>query len=250
MSGHSRWANIKHKKARSDAKKGESFTKLVKEITVAAKLGGGDPSANPRLRTAIEKAKAENLPSENIDRAVKKGTGELFGVSYEEGAYEGYGPCGVAVLVNYMTDNKNRTVSEVRRVFTKFGGRLGESGSVGWLFEKRGFFTFAAGPIDEEKLMEAALAAGAEDVIPNKEDGVFEVYSDPADFHKVKSLLDSMGLNYLTSGISMIPKSTVRMEGGAAQMVLRFVEELEDLDDVQDVYSNFDIPASEMEKVA
>lgn len=250
MSGHSRWANIKHKKARSDARKGKVFTKLVREITVAAKLGGVDPSSNPRLRSAVENAKAENLPSENIERAIKKGTVEIGGAIYEEGAYEGYGPAGVAVLVHYMTDNKNRTVSEVRQVFAKFGGRLGESGSVGWMFEKKGFFTFDANSIDEERLMEATLSAGAEDVVRNKEDGTFEVYSDPADFHRVKSGFDSMGLKYSLCEISMVPKSTVHIEGGEAGRVLKFVGELEDLDDVQEVYSNFDIPSEEMEKVA
>ncbi|MBI5599815.1 MAG: YebC/PmpR family DNA-binding transcriptional regulator [Deltaproteobacteria bacterium] len=250
MSGHSRWANIKHRKAKSDAKRGRLFTKLVREIMVAAKLGGGDVSSNPRLRTAVEKAKAENLPADNIEKAVKKGAGELDGVHYEEGVYEGYGPGGVAVLVNYLTDNKNRTVPEIRRVFTKFGGRPSESGSVIWIFDKKGIFTFDINSAGEERLMEAALAAGAEDVRQNKEDGVFEVYSDPADFHRVKTHFDSAGMKYAHAAIGMMPKSTVRVTGGEAQKLLKFMEELEDLDDVQDVHSNFDIPAEEMEKVA
>lgn len=250
MAGHSKWANIKHKKARSDAKKGKVFSKLVKEIMVAAKLGGSDPQANPRLRAAVDKAKLENLPSDNIERAIKKGAGELEGVTYDEGVYEGYGPGGVAVLVNFMTDNRNRTVSEVRRLFTKFGGRLGESGSVNWIFEKKGFFTFDTASVDEDGLMEAGLEAGAEDVVRNDEDKVFEVYTDPTEFHKVKSEFDSMGLKYTLSEISMIPASTVHVEGGEAQKVLKFVEELEDLDDVQEVYANFDMPSEDMERVA
>jgi len=250
VAGHSKWANIKHKKSRSDAKRGKLFGKLVKEIMVAAKLGGSDPSANPRLRAAIERAKSENMPSDNIERAVKKGAGELEGVNYEEGTYEGYGPGGVAILVNYMTDNKNRTVSEVRRVFSKFGGSLGESGSVSWIFEKKGIFTFDINSMDEERLMEAALDAGAEDVVQNAEDGVFEVYTAPTDFHKVKTAFDSMGLKYTLAEISMIPKSTVHVEGNDARRVLRLMEELEDLDDVQGVYANFDMPSEDMEDVA
>ncbi len=250
MAGHSKWANIKHKKSRSDAKRGKLFGKLVKEIMVAAKLGGSDPLANPRLRAAIERAKSENMPSDNIERAVKKGAGELEGVNYEEGTYEGYGPGGVAILVNYMTDNKNRTVSEVRRVFSKFGGSLGESGSVSWIFEKKGIFTFDINSMDEERLMEAALEAGAEDVVQNAEDGVFEVYTAPTDFHKVKTAFDSMGLKYTLAEISMIPKSTVHVEGNDARRVLRLMEELEDLDDVQGVYANFDMPSEDMEDVA
>ncbi|MEE9614276.1 MAG: YebC/PmpR family DNA-binding transcriptional regulator, partial [Thermodesulfobacteriota bacterium] len=213
MSGHSKWANIKHKKARSDARRGKVFSKLVKEISVAAKLGGNDPAANPRLRTAIDRAKSENVPGENIDRAVKKGSGGMEGVNYEEGVYEGYGPAGIAVLVSYMTDNRNRTVSEVRNVFTKLGGRFGENGSVSWMFEKKGLFTFDIASVEEEKLMEAAIEAGADDVVRNDEDGVFEVFTPAVEFHKVKLSLDSMGLNYTLSEISMIPKSTVKVQG-------------------------------------
>ncbi|MBI3399130.1 MAG: YebC/PmpR family DNA-binding transcriptional regulator [Deltaproteobacteria bacterium] len=250
MSGHSRWANIKHKKAKSDAKKGKVFTKLIKEVIVAAKMGGGDPDGNPRLRTAIDKAKASNVPSDNIERAVKKGAGEMDGIHYEEHVYEGYGPGGIAVLVSVTTDNKNRTASDVRHIFTKGGGRLGESGSVAWMFEKKGLFTFDMDSVSEDKLMEIAIEAGAEDVITNSEDRVFEVYSAANDFHKVKEIFDAKGLKYTFAEISMIPKNTIRVEGRDAQHVLRLLEELEELDDVQNVYANFDIPQEEMEKVA
>ncbi|MBI2411681.1 MAG: YebC/PmpR family DNA-binding transcriptional regulator [Deltaproteobacteria bacterium] len=250
MSGHSKWANIKHKKAKTDAKKGKAFTKLVKEIMVAAKVGGSDPSGNPRLRTAVDKAKAENLPADNIDRAIKKGAGELQGVTYEEGTYEGYGPAGVAVLVNFMTDNRNRTASEVRHLFTRFGGSLGQSGSVSYMFEKKGLFTFDMGSVTEEKLMEAALEAGAEDVVTNQEDSVYEVYTDPVDFAKVRGAFESAGLKPSSADISMIPKTTVKVTGKPVQQVLNLLEELEDLDDVQSVFANFDISSQEMANIA
>lgn len=250
MSGHSKWANIKHKKAKTDAKKGKVFTKLVKEVMVAAKVGGSDISGNPRLRLAVEKAKAENLPADNIDRAIKKGAGELQGVTYEEGMYEGYGPGGVAVIVNFMTDNRNRTASEVRHAFTSFGGSLGQSGSVAWIFEKKGYFSFDIASITEDKMMEAALEAGAQDVVPNPEDGVYEVYTDPAEFNMVRVALDKAGLKYLSADITMVPKTTVKVEGKVAQQVLNLLEELEDLDDVQSVHANFDIPSHEMAKIA
>jgi len=250
MSGHSRWANIKHKKAKSDAQKGKVFTKLVKEVIVAAKIGGGDPDGNPRLRTAIDKARASNVPSDNIERAIKKGAGELEGVHYEEHVYEGYGPGGVAVLVSVTTDNKNRTAGDVRHTFTKCGGRLGESGSVAWMFEKKGMFTFAMDSISEDKLMEIAIEAGAEDVITNNEDKVFEVYTAATDFHKVKEVFDAKGFKYTMAEISMIPNNTIRIEGKDAAQVLRLMEELEEQDDVQNVYANFDISKEEMEKVA
>ena len=254
MSGHSRWANIKHKKAKSDAQKGKVFTKLVKEVIVAAKIGGGDPDGNPRLRTAIDKARASNVPSDNIERAIKKGAGELEGVHYEEHVYEGYGPGGVAILVSVTTDNKNRTAGDVRHTFTKCGGRLGESGSVAWMFEKKGMFTFDMDSVSEDKLMEIAIEAGAEDVITNNEDKVFEVYTAATDFHKVKEVFDSSasgrGLKYTLAEISMIPKNTIRIEGKDAEQVLRLMGELGELDDVQNVYANFDISKEEMEKVA
>lgn len=250
MSGHSKWANIKHKKAKTDAKKGKIFTKLVKEIMVAAKVGGSDPGGNPRLRLAVEKAKMENLPADNIDRAIKKGAGELQNVNYEEGTYEGYGPGGVAVLVNFMTDNRNRTASEVRHAFSRLGGSLGQSGSVSWMFEKRGVFTFDMSSISEDKLMEAAIDAGAEDVVPNKGDNVFEVYTDPVEFNKVKMAFDKQGLKYGNADIAMVPKTTVKVQGKVAQQVLNLLEELEDLDDVQSVSANFDMPEEEMAKIA
>lgn len=249
MAGHSKWANIKHKKAKSDARKGKVFTKLVKEIMVAAK-NGADPSGNPRLRLAIEKAKAENLPADNIERAVKKGAGELDNVVYEEGTYEGYGPSGVAVLVNFMTDNRNRTASEVRHAFSRFGGSMGQSGSVAYMFEKRGLISFDMGSISEEKMMEAALEAGAEDVVTNQDDSVFEVYTDPTEFHKVKTSFDDAGLKYAQADITMVPKNTVKVEGKAARQVLNLLEELEDLDDVQEVFANFDISSEDMAEMA
>ena len=248
MSGHSKWANIKHKKAKSDAKKGKVFTKLVREIMVAAKMGGSDVNGNPRLRAAVENARGENLPAENIDRAIKKGAGELHGVSYEEGTYEGYGPAGVAVIVNYMTDNKNRTASEVRHAFTRLGGSFGQS--VAWMFEKKGLITFETGTVNEERLIEAAIVAGAEDVVTNSEDGLYEVYTEPAELHMVKTALDKAGLKCQRADVSMVPKTTVRVEGKAAHQVLNFLEALEDLEDVQSVDANFDIPAEEMAKIA
>ena len=250
MAGHSKWANIKHKKARTDAKRGKAFTKLVKEIMIAAKLGGSDIGGNPRLRTAIDKAKAESLPKDNIDRAIKKGAGELSGVTYEEGFYEGYGPGGVAILVGYMTDNKNRTVAEVRTVFNKRGGRMGESGSVAYMFDRKGYFTFDAGSNDEESLMEQALEAGADDFVPNEEDSIFEVYTDPTKFIAVKDFFDEKGLKYDVAELSMIPQNTIEVTGKEAKSLLGLLDEMEDLDDVQDVYANFDIPDSEIEDVA
>ena len=249
MSGHSKWSTIKHKKARTDAKRGKVFSKLVKEIMVAAKMGGSDINGNPRLRTAVDKAKGENLPADNIDRAIKKGAGELQGVTYEEGVYEGYGPGGVAVLVTYMTDNKNRTASEVRHSFTKHGGNLGQSGSVAWMFEKKGFFTFDMAKFTEESLMETAIEAGAEDFLTNKDDELFEIYTDPVEFHSVKSVFDEAGLKYDGADISMIPKTSVKVDGKQARRVLALLEELEDLDDVQSVDANFDIPSEEMAEV-
>jgi YebC/PmpR family DNA-binding regulatory protein len=249
MSGHSKWANIKHKKAKTDAKKGKIFTKLIKEIMVAAK-GGSDISGNPRLRLAVDKAKAVNVPADNIDRAIKKGAGELSTVNYEEGTYEGYGPGGVAVLVNFMTDNRNRTASEVRHAFSSSGGSLGQSGSVAYMFDKKGLFTFDMKSITEERLMEAALVAGAEDVVQNLEDGVFEVYTEHTEFNNVKTAFDNAGIKYISADISMIPKNTVKVEGKVAQQVLRLLEELEDLDDVQEVFANFDISSEEMAGIA
>ncbi|MCK4739716.1 MAG: YebC/PmpR family DNA-binding transcriptional regulator [Deltaproteobacteria bacterium] len=250
MAGHSKWANIKHKKAKTDVKRGKVFSKLVKEIMIAAKLGGSDLSSNPRLRNSVDKAKSENLPADNIERAIKKGAGELEGVSYEEGTYEGYGPGGVAMLVNYMTDNKNRTVGEVRFAFSKYGGNLGENGSVSWMFEKKGLFIFDIETTDEDTLMDVAIEAGAEDVSTNTEDGVYEVFTEISSFGIVRDSLDEKKLKYSLAEITMIPKNTVHVEGKVAGRVLKLMEELEDLDDVQDVHANFEMSAEDMEQVA
>lgn len=248
MAGHSKWANIKHRKSRVDAKRGKVFSKLVREIMVAAKMGGSDPVNNPRLRTAIEKGKAENLPGDNIDRAIKKGSGELAEVNYEEGTYEGYGPGGVAVLVSFMTDNKNRTASEVRHTFTKHNGNLGENGSVGWIFELKGLITLDMGAVDEEALMEAALESGAEDVVVNEEDGVYEILTEPQGFLDVKDALTEAGFPMTLADITMIPKNTVAVEGKASGQLIRLIDALEDLDDVQAVYANFEMSAEDMEE--
>jgi len=240
MSGHSKWAGIKHKKAKVDAQRGRIFTKLIREMTVAARVGGGDPAGNPRLRTAIQAAKAVNMPSDNIERAIKKGTGELEGVTYEEIAYEGYGPGGVAVLVEVVTDNKNRAVGEIRKIFSRHGGNLGESGCVAFLFEKKGYIQVDAAKVDEDKLMTIALDAGAEDL--QREEGVFAVSSAPKDFEKVRDRIVKGGIQPLSAEITMLPKSTVKLEGKHAEQMLRLMEELEEHDDVQHVYANFDIP--------
>jgi len=240
MSGHSKWASIKHKKAKVDAQRGRAFTKLIREITVAARVGGGDLTGNPRLRTAVLAAKAINMPADNIERAIKKGTGELEGVTYEEIAYEGYGPGGVAVLAEVMTDNKNRTVGEIRKVFSRHGGNLGESGCVAFLFEKKGCIHVDAAKVDEDKLMTIALDAGAEDL--QREEGVFAVTTAPKDFDRVRDKIVKSGIQPLSAEITMLPKSTVKLEGKHAEQMLRLMEELEEHDDVQHVYANFDIP--------
>lgn len=240
MSGHSKWASIKHKKGAADAKRGQVFTRLIKEITVAARLGGGDPSGNPRLRSAMQAAKAENMPKENIARAIKKGTGELEGTTYEEVNYEGYGPGGVAVLVDCLTDNKNRTVADLKHIFDRHGGNLGEPGCVAWNFVKKGLIVFDKDKVQEEKLLELALDAGAEDV--GQDGSQFEVITDPADLEKVRKTFDNAGLTYNLAEISMIPQNTVRLEGKKAEQMLNLMEALEDNDDISHVYANFDIP--------
>ncbi len=240
MSGHSKWAGIKHKKAKVDAQRGRIFTKLIREITVAARLGGGDPAGNPRLRDAIDKARAANMPGENITRAIKKGTGELEGVTYEECIYEGYGPGGVAVLVETVTDNRNRTTSELRKIFSRFHGNLGESGCVGWMFEKKGLVRLNATGTDEEKLLAVALEGGAEDI--RKEEGTFEVITAPRDFAAVKTVIGKAGLRIESAEITMLPQSTIPLTGKEAEQMLRLMDELEEHDDVQQVYANFDIP--------
>ncbi|MEJ2024227.1 MAG: YebC/PmpR family DNA-binding transcriptional regulator [Deltaproteobacteria bacterium] len=245
MSGHSKWSSIKHKKGAADAKRGKIFTRLIREITVAARMGGGDPTGNPRLRSAIAAAKAENMPMENIERGIKKGTGELEGTSYEENSYEGYGPGGVAVLVDCLTDNRNRTVAEVKHAFERHGGNLGEPGCVSWMFDKKGLIFIEKDKVEEEKLLDLALEAGAEDV--NDEEGEFEVITDPGDFEKVREAMESAGIPYTLAEISMIPKNTVKLEGKKAQQMLSLMQVLEDNDDVSNVYANFDIPDEVME---
>ena len=248
MSGHSKWSTIKHKKGAADAKRGKVFTKIIKEITLAARLGGGDVEGNARLRQAIAAAKAENMPKDNIEKAIKKGTGELEGgAAYEEVIYEGYGPGGVAVLVEVMTDNKNRTVAEIRHIFSKHGGNLGENGCVAWIFEKKGSMVFSKEVIDEDRLMEIALEAGAEDVVDQESE--YEVITDPSAFEDVKSVMESTGISYLLTEIGMVPQNTVALDEGKAAQMLKLMEKMEDNDDVQNVYANFDIPDEIMEKL-
>ena len=247
MSGHSKWSTIKRKKGAADAKRGKIFTTLIKEITMAARTGGADPDGNARLRQAILAAKEENMPKENIDRAIKKATGGMDGVNYEELIYEGYGPGGVAVLVEVMTDNKNRTVAEVRHVFSKYGGNLGENGCVSWIFEKKGSILFDKKKVDEDTLMDVALESGAEDV--REEESEFEVITDPANFENVKRAIDARGIKYIEARIGMIPQNTVKLEAAKAEQMLKFMEKLEDNDDVQNVYANFDIADEIMEKL-
>ncbi len=249
MSGHSKWSTIKRKKGAIDAKRGKIFTKIIKEITLAARLGGGDIEGNARLRQAIIAAKEENMPKDNIDRAIKKGVGGADGAAnYEEVTYEGYGPAGVAVLVEVMTDNKNRTVAEIRHIFSKHGGNLGENGCVSWIFSKKGSIVIDKKTIDEDALMELALEAGAEDV--KSEGDEFEVITDPASFEAVKKVLDDKGIKRLEAGIGMIPSNTVKLELPKAEQMLKMMEKLEDNDDVQNVYSNFDIDEDVMEKLS
>jgi len=245
MSGHSKWSSIKHKKGAADAKRGRIFTKVIKEITVAARMGGGDVDGNPRLRSAVLAAKAENMPKDNIERAIKKGTGELEGVSYDEIMYEGYGPGGVAMLVECLTDNKNRTVAEVKYIFDRHGGSLGAPGCVAWIFEHKGVITFDGAGIKEEELMEIALEAGAEDV--KEEDGMFEVLTSPTDYEAVKKAFDDRKMVYKEAELTKVPKNTVKLEGKKAEQMLNIMEAFEDCDDVNHVYANFDIPDDVME---
>jgi YebC/PmpR family DNA-binding regulatory protein len=245
MSGHSKWHSIKHKKAAADAKRGRAFTQIIKEMTVAARIGGGDVNFNPRLRLAVEKAKAENMPKDNIDRAIKKGTGELEGYNLEEVHYEGYGPGGVAVFIEAATDNRNRTVGEVRHLFSKYGGNLGEAGSVGWMFGKKGYLSVARNDVEEEALLEIVLDAGAEDV---KEDGShWEIYTPPDRFEAVRDALKVKGIARAAEELGMIPQSTVKLEGRQAQQMLKLMEALEEHDDLTHVWANFDIEEKEIE---
>ncbi|MEX1299049.1 MAG: YebC/PmpR family DNA-binding transcriptional regulator [Desulfotignum sp.] len=240
MSGHSKWSTIKHKKGAADKKRGKIFTKLIKEITVAARMGGGDIEANPRLRQAVAAAKAQNMPKENFERAIKKGTGELEGVSYEEIVYEGYGPGGVAVMVECLTDNRNRTIADVRYMFSKAGGNVGTDGCVAWMFDKKGLIAVAKDAVDEDTLMEVALDAGAEDI---KDEGdVFEVITDPGDFEAVQAAVDQAGIAYEMAEITRLPQTMTEVSGKEAEQMVRFMEALDDCDDVQKFYTNADIP--------
>jgi YebC/PmpR family DNA-binding regulatory protein len=248
MSGHSKWSTIKHKKAAKDAKRGKLFTKLIKEITVAAKMGGGDINANPRLRTAVTTARQNSMPVDNIDRAIKKGTGELEGVTYDEITYEGYGPGGAAVLVMVMTDNRNRTVAEIRRLFTMHGGSMGESGCVAWMFAKKGVIAVDKAQADEERLMELALDAGADDVV--EDDGSFQITTAPNAFDAVKEALDKASIALASGAVSMVPQSTLSLTGTHAEQTLKLLDELEDHDDVQEVASNIDISQEELERLS
>jgi len=240
MSGHSKWANIKHRKAAVDAKRGKVFTKLIRELTVAARHGGGDPEANPRLRAAISAAKGQNMPNDTIERAVKRGSGDGEGMDLHEITYEGYGPGGSAVLVQVLTDNRNRTVSDVRRIFTKYGGNLGESGCVAWMFELKGRIVFDKDAVSEDELFEAALEAGAEDV--EAQDNELHVLTEPQDFVPTKEALEGTGLTPLRAEVTMIPKNITSVDGKNAELLLKMMDALDESDDVQNVYSNFDIP--------
>ncbi|MBU0463216.1 MAG: YebC/PmpR family DNA-binding transcriptional regulator [Proteobacteria bacterium] len=240
MSGHSKWATIKHKKGATDAKRGKIFTKIIKEITVAARMGGGDPETNPRLRSALISARSENMPKDTFERAIKKGTGDLDGVNYEEILYEGYGPGGVAVLVECLTDNRNRTIAEVRQVFNKAGGNVGTDGCVAWMFDKKGLIIVNKEDSDEETLMELALDAGAEDIKEEAES--FEIICEPADFEAVKEAIDAAQIKYEMAEITMIPQNMTKVEGKDAEQMINFMEALDDCDDIQKFYSNADIP--------
>jgi YebC/PmpR family DNA-binding regulatory protein len=248
MAGHSKWKQIKHKKAATDAKRASAWTKVIREITVAARAGGGDPGGNPRLRTAVDAARAVNMPNENIERAIKKGTGELEGATYEEVAYEGYGPGGAAIYVEATTDNANRTVAEVRHAFSRNGGNLGSANSVAWMFDRKGLLTLDATRWPEDRALEDALEAGAEDF--TREGDEYVVTTAPNDFHAVQDALRARGYAFPGAELAMVPKNTVRLEGRDAEQLLRLLEVLEDLDDVSRVSSNFDIDASMIEASA
>jgi len=248
MSGHSKWASIKHKKGAADAKRGRLFTKLIREITVAAKEGGGSPETNPRLRTAISRANDANMPKDNIEKAIKKGTGELPGVSYESHAFEGYGPGGVALIVEVLTDNKNRTSAEIRNIFSKRGANMGGAGSVAWIFNSKGYILIDKMQIGEDELFSVAIDSGAEDV--KVSDKNYEVFTDPKDFEKVKAAFDKKGIKWETAELTKFPSSTVKLAGNDAKQLLALIEALEEHDDVQKVYANFDIPDEVLEELA
>jgi YebC/PmpR family DNA-binding regulatory protein len=248
MSGHSKWATIKHKKGALDAKRGKIFTRLIKEITMAAKSGGGDPDSNPRLRTAIAAAKAENMPADNIKRATQRGTGELPGATYEEITFEGYGPGGVALLVDVTTDNRNRTVSEIRHVFTKGGGNLGEAGSVAWMFHKKGTIVVPKAAAKEDDLMNIVLENGGEDL--NDDGDNWEILTPPNTYEPVLEAIKKGNIEVVHSALGMVPQNYIKLEGPAASQMIRLLEAIEDQDDVQNVYSNFDVDQKQLEEVA
>ena len=247
MSGHSKWSSIKHKKGRADAKRGQIFSKLSRFITVAAREGGGDPEMNAALANAIEKAKGYNMPADNIDRAIKRGTGEIEGVIYEQMEYEGYGPDGVAVLIEVMTDNRNRAAAEMRRIFTKYNGKLGTSGSVAWMFDCKGLIIVDRSAGDEDEVLSAALEAGAEDM--SLEGESYEIKTEPTELAQVRKEIEAQGMSVASAELTMLPKDTQTLEKEEAKRVLKFIEALEESDDVQEVYSNFDIPEAIMEDV-
>lgn len=248
MSGHNKWSTIKHKKGAADAKRGKMFSKLIKEISIAARMGGGDPEGNPRLRTAVLTARAANMPKENIERAIKRGTGEIEGVTYEEIVYEGYGPGGVAVLVEALTDNKNRTVAEIRHIFDKHSGNLGESGCVAWIFVKKGVIEISAEGLTEDEVMELALEAGAQDV--KREGDTFEITTEPPDFEPVRKAAEDKGWKIDLAEITMIPQNTVKLSGKKAEQMLKMMDVLDDHDDLQKVFANFDISEEDMMKIS
>ncbi len=248
MSGHSKWATIKHKKGALDARRGKIFTRLIKEITVAARIGGGEPDGNPRLRAAINAAKAENMPADNIKRAIQKGTGELPGASFEEAVYEGYGPGGVALMLDVATDNKNRTISELRHILGKHGGNLGENGCVAWMFHKKGYVVVEKEKADEEKLLNLVMEAGAEDLNDDGEN--WEIFTTPGGLPQVVDKLKSAQIVPALAEVSMVPQTYVKLSGKSAQQMLRLSEELEDHEDVQHVYANFDVEEKELRELA
>jgi YebC/PmpR family DNA-binding regulatory protein len=245
MSGHNKWSTIKHKKAAADAKRGKVFTRIIKELTISARLGGGDPDGNPRLRSAIASAKAANMPADNIKRAIQKGTGELPGVTYEDVMYEGYGTGGVAILVECLTDNKMRTTPEIRHLFSKHGGNLSEPNSVAWMFDKRGLFVVPGDGVSEDRLMEVVLEAGAEDMVQSDDD--FEVYTSPETFNDVRAALEGAEIATREASLIMSPQTMVRLDGKKAQQCIKLLEVIEDHDDVQKVYANLDFDESEIE---
>ncbi len=248
MSGHNKWSTIKHKKGAADAKRGKVFSKLIKELTIAARMGGGDPDGNPRLRTALNTARNANMPKENIERAIKRGSGEIEGVNYEEIIYEGYGPGGVAVMVEALTDNKNRTVAEIRHIFDKYNGNLGETGCVNWMFQKKGMVAISAEGLTEDEVMELAMENGAQDVAV--EEDTFEIAVEPSDFEPVRKAVEDKGWKIELAEITMVPQNTLKLDGKKAEQMLKMMDALDDHDDLERVYANFDISEEEMMNVS